>query len=236
MNLPNHEVLRGCAVYAYDQRGWGRSPGRRGYVHVWSENLDDLDAFLRFVHAKEPGCPTFLMGHTGSAPIVIEYDLEHPQGLQGVFCVSPALNLSAIPPILRMLANTLSRVLPYITIDAKRQVDAGLAYVSHDPAFVEFARADPLRNTKLTIRFIAELGAAVERVNAQATHLRSPLLILCGGADRTIPPETTKAFFEKVSVRDKEFHEYPDAYTNLLSDTVYEEVLSDVDKWIDRHL
>ncbi len=32
MNLVNHFVTQGYAVYGFDQRGHGRSPGRRGYV------------------------------------------------------------------------------------------------------------------------------------------------------------------------------------------------------------
>ncbi|MCC7165729.1 MAG: alpha/beta hydrolase [Anaerolineae bacterium] len=38
MNLPQHQVPRGYAVYAYDRRGWGRSPGQRGYINRWDEN------------------------------------------------------------------------------------------------------------------------------------------------------------------------------------------------------
>src|SRR6266571_3603330 len=78
LNLPTHEVPRGYAVYAFDRRGWGRSPGQRGYIHAWSDYLDDLGAFLQVVQAEEPGRPIFLMGHTGSSPIVLEYALHHP--------------------------------------------------------------------------------------------------------------------------------------------------------------
>jgi alpha-beta hydrolase superfamily lysophospholipase len=234
LNLPHHEVPRGVAVYAYDQRGWGRSGGQRGYLNAWSEALDDLDEFLELVRAAEPDRPIVLMGHTGSAPIVLEYALQHPASVRGVFCVSPALDLAAIPPVLRMVANVLSRVRPRLTFDARRRVDAGLAYVSHDPAFVRFAIDDPLRNTKLTMRYIAELDAAVRRVNAQAGALRVPVLILCGAADRAVPPASMRAYFQRLGSPDKEFHEYPGGYTNLLSDSVAEAVLADIDHWLDR--
>ena len=189
LNLPRHEVPRGVAVYAYDQRGWGRSGGQRGYLERWSDCLDDLGEFLRLVRAAEPDRPIVLMGHTGSAPIVLEHALQHPESVRGVFCVSPALDLAAIPPVLA--ASVLSRVRPRLTLDARRRVDAGMAYISHDPAFTRFALNDPLRNTKLTMRFIAELDAAVRRVNAQAGALRVPVLILCG--DGGIAPSRRRA-------------------------------------------
>lgn len=234
VNLPHHEVPRGIAVYAYDQRGWGRSGGQRGYVKAWADCLEDLDDFLKLVRAAEPDRPVVLMGHTGSAPIVLEYALQHPASVRGVFCVSPALDLKAMPSILRVVARVLSRVWPRLTFDARRRVDAGMAYISHDPEFTRFALSDPLRNTKLTMRFIAELDAAVRRVNAQAEALRIPVLILCGDADRAVPPSSMRAYFERVGSPDKEFHEYAGGYTNLLSDSVTEAVLSDIDNWLDR--
>ncbi|WIG61365.1 MAG: hypothetical protein OJF49_004113 [Ktedonobacterales bacterium] len=35
---------------------------------------------------------------------------------------------------------------------------------------------------------------------------------------------------------DKTLREYPGAYINLLSDTNYEEVLGDIDGWLDAHV
>lgn len=235
MNLPNHEAPRGYAVYAFDRRGWGRSTGQRGYVNTWREYLDDLGAFLELVRALEPGSLIFLMGHTGSSSIVLEYALLHPQETRGVFCVSPVLDLSVFPPFLLTLAKLLSRLAPHMTIDASRRVGAGLASVSHDPAFVRFIQTDPLRNGKLTPRWIAEAAAAVERVNSQAAHFPAPLLFLLPEQDSASSAEASIEFFQKVALPDKELRQYPGSYANLLSDTGYEQVLDDIDKWLDAH-
>jgi alpha-beta hydrolase superfamily lysophospholipase len=236
MNLPTHEVPRGYAVYAFDRRGWGRSPGQRGYIHAWSDYLDDLGVFLQVVRVAEPDRPLFLMGHTGSAVIVLEYALQHPDGLKGVFCVSPVLELAVLPAGLWMLAQFLSRLAPRLTLDVKRRADKSWDFISHDPHFNQLTREDPLRNTKITPRWLTEASAAIQRVNAQAAHFPVPLLILVGGADRTAPPQASKGFFQRVESSDKELHEYAGAYTNLLSDSVSEAVLSDIDTWLDRHV
>jgi alpha-beta hydrolase superfamily lysophospholipase len=235
-NLPNHEVPRGYAVYAFDRRGWGRSPGQRGYINTWSEYLDDLEAFLKLLRAEEPGSPVFLMGHTGSGTIVLEYALHHPEGIKGVFCVTPVLNISVFPAAVLTLAKLLSRIAPRLTVDMSGRVDAGLDFVSHDPDFIKFIRQDPLRNGKLTPRWIAEVAAAVRRVDNQAANFPVPLLFLIAGADRAAPPEASKQFFQRVVLKDKEMHEYTGAYANLLSETIHEEVLGDIDRWLDRHL
>jgi alpha-beta hydrolase superfamily lysophospholipase len=176
------------------------------------------------------------MGHIGSAPIVMEYAFHHTEGVRGVFCVSPVLSLSVFPAAVLMLAKLLSRIVPRLTVDMGRRVNAGFDFVSHDPAFIKFIWQDQLRNAKLTPRWIAEVAAAVGRVDNQAANFPVPLLFLIAGADRAASPEASKQFFQQVALQDKELHEYPGSYTNLLSDTVYEQVFGDIDKWLDRHI
>jgi len=237
MNLPQHEVPLGYAVYAYDRRGWGRSPGQRGYINRWGENIEDLDIFLQLVRTKEPDCPIFLMGHTGSAPIVLNYARQNPQGLNGVFCVSPVLSTGdAVPVPLRLLLHFLSKVLPHLTIDVRRRFNSQANYISRDPAFVKFIQEDQFRNTKITPRWLTESESAMQRVMEQATDIQVPLLMLIGGSDRNSSTETTKLYFQNVTIADKELREYPGAYANLLSETNSEEVLKDIDEWLDKHL
>ncbi|HEY7020929.1 MAG TPA: lysophospholipase [Ktedonobacterales bacterium] len=237
MNLPLHETPRGYAVYAYDRRGWGRSLPESGYPRSWSDHLDDLAAFLALVHAEEPERPLFLIGHTGSAPLVLDYAMRRPDEIRGVCCVSPALDTSAaIPGALRMLLRVLSVVAPRLTIDVRRRVDAGMASISHDAAFVQAAREDPLRNTRVLPRLLVVADPVTERVLAQAPQFQTPLLLLLGGADRMLPSAASQAYFERVGPSDKELRVYPGAYTNLLSETVTPEVLGDLDRWLDRHV
>ena len=237
MNLPEYEAPRGYAVYAYDRRGWGRSPGQRGYLRSWRENVADLDAFVRFTRAEEPDRPIFVMGHTGSAPIVLEFGRLHPEAIRGICCISPVLDTSsAVPAPLRALLHTLARVAPRLTINVQRRVEEGLRLVSRDPAFVKFALADPLSNRKVTPRWLVESELLMRHVRASAAQMRVPLLFLLGGADRTSPEDVTDSYFEQLGATDKKLIEYPEAHTNLLSDTIYEQVLSDIDTWLGRHL
>jgi alpha-beta hydrolase superfamily lysophospholipase len=237
VNLPNYEAPRGYAVYAYDRRGWGRSPGQRGYIRAWSENLGDLDAFVQFVRTEEPDLPVFLMGHTGGTVIVLDYAQQHPGPVRGVFCVSTVLDTSAaVPAPLRALLHLLAGIAPRLTINARRRVDAGIEWVSHDQTFVKFARSDPLSNAKVTPRWLVESEKAMKRVSAQATGFKTPLLLLVGEDDRAALPAITTAYFERAGSSDKQLREYPDAYTNLLSDTVSERVLQDIDTWLEEHV
>ena len=52
-NVVDWFVPRGYAVYAFDLRGHGRSPGPRGYINEWAEYREDVKAFLALVHEQE---------------------------------------------------------------------------------------------------------------------------------------------------------------------------------------
>ena len=54
----------GFSVHTYDQRGFGRSPGKRGYINDFDVLLTDLDTFLAHVKPRIADRPWFLMGHS----------------------------------------------------------------------------------------------------------------------------------------------------------------------------
>lgn len=199
------------------------------------EYLDDLAALLQAIREAELGRPIFLVGHTGSGPIALEYAMRRPSEVRGVCCISPVLKVAALPLGVRLLAGALSVIAPRLTLDVTHQADKSWNLISHDAAFNQFARTDPLRNTKVTPRWLMENGAAMRRVSAQAASFPIPLLILLGGDDQVTPRQASRDFYEAMKLPDKEFHEYPGAYVNLLSDTMTDQVLSDLDAWLDRH-
>lgn len=67
-------VRRGYSVMAYDQRGHGRSEGKRSFVKSFDEFIQDLARV--HAHAAEVlggGGPTFLYGHSAGALILLRY-------------------------------------------------------------------------------------------------------------------------------------------------------------------
>jgi len=231
-NVVNRLVPRGYAVYAFDHRGHGRSPGQRGYVNRWEEFREDVRAFLDLVRGQEPGRPLFLMGHSLGGLIVLEYGLRHPQGLRGLVASGPALAQVGVSPLLLLLSRLLSRVWPRFAMDTKLDATA----ISRDQAVVEAYVNDPLVHSMGTARLGAEMNAAMEWVNAHAADLQVPLLILHGSADRLVPPEASRAFFERVALADKERIEYQGFYHEPHNDVGWEQAVADLEAWLERHL
>ncbi len=218
-------------VYSFDLRGNGRSPGQRGYINSWAEFRADLTSFLHLVPTKEPDLPLFLIGQSTGGTIALDYVLREPQQLQGLILMSPGLGLGVSPWKL-WLGKMLSRIWPHFALDTGIELSAG----SRNPEMVATFARDPLRHSQGTARLATEFLKTIDWVNAHAMQVQVPVLILHGGADRVTLPQSSRIFFERLTLVDKEIREYPDSYHELHNDLNYQEVLADIEDWLDRHL
>jgi alpha-beta hydrolase superfamily lysophospholipase len=227
-NLASHFPPRGIAVYAYDMRGSGRSPGQRAYLKSWREYREDLHVFLDLVRKWEPNVPLFLVGNSLGGLVVLDYALHRPEGLAGVVAAAPPLGEVGVPPFLMSLGKVMSRILPRFSL----QVGMDLTGLARDPAVVEAVLADPLFHRRGTARLSTEVTATIARVQEGAATLAVPLLILHGAADRMVPPDGSRQFFAKVRYPDRTLREYPEGYHGLFADVNASEVLGDLARWI----
>jgi alpha-beta hydrolase superfamily lysophospholipase len=231
-NLANRLVPRGWAVYGFDHRGHGRSPGQRGHIRFWADYREDVRRFLRFVEAQDVPRPLFLMGHSLGGLIVLECALRGLLGLRGVIASAPALVQTGVSPLLVTASRILSRVWPRFSLEAR--LDADL--ISRDPEVVKAYREDPLVHGRGTARLGAEMHRAMLWTRAHAKGFPLPLVILHGGADRLVPVKGSRLFFERITFPDKELRIYKEGYHEPHNDTHREQVLEDLEEWMERHL
>jgi acylglycerol lipase len=231
-NLAAYVPTKEIALYAYDMRGNGRSPGQRAFVRHWEEYRGDLASFHQLVREQEPELPLFLLGNSLGALVVLDYALQHPANLAGVIAAAAPLGPVGVPPILMALGRAASRFFPRLSL----AVGMDLSGLARDPKIVEAVLADPLFHRRGTARLSTEVTAAIRRVQDGAATISVPLLMLHGSADRMVPPDGSRTFFAKVQYPDREFREYFGAYHGLFADINFMEVLEDVRRWIDRHL
>jgi alpha-beta hydrolase superfamily lysophospholipase len=231
-SIAAHFPLCGFAVYAYDMRGNGRSPGQRAYLRHWNEYRSDLDAFIRQVRIWQAGSPIFVLGHSLGGLVVLDYALHLPAELSGVIASAPPLGKVGVPPILMALGRVMSRIWPRFSLE----VGMDLSGLARDPTVIETVLSDPLFHRRGTARLSTEVTAAIARVQARAADLAVPLLIVHGSADRMVPPDGSREFFRKVRHPVRELREYPDSYHGLFADRDQKQVLADVEGWLNSRL
>ena len=222
---------RQFAVYALDLRGHGRSQGRRGHINNWSEFRQDLNSFIQLVSTKENHLPIYLLGQSLGGTISLDYALHDSKQLQGLILFSPALRVK-IAPLKSILGRLFSRLLPRFTMDTDSQPST----IACDLQVATSTTDDSWRHTKATARLATEFWRTAAWIEAHASDLKIPLLILHGGVDQITLPETSLQLFADIVGADKERYEYPQGHHELQNDLECRNIFVDLLDWLERHL
>lgn len=224
-------VARGVAVYAYDMRGHGRSPGRRAALDDLGLLAADLDRFLARVRRAEPGAPLFLAGHSVGGAVVALYTVEHRPRLAGLVLLAPALRVDQ-PPIAAAAAGIAGALTPDLPA-----VDVPNEWFSRSPAVRREMASDPLiyqpagpaRTARALTRALARIWPRVEEIDV-------PLLGLHGTADRATSPRGTAELVRRARGRDRTLLLYRGLYHDLVREPERDQVMDDIERWIMRRV
>lgn len=229
----NHFIPRDFAVYGFDHRGHGRSPGQRGHINSWDEYRGDVKKFLQLIFSQERSQPVFLWGHSMGALIALDYLLRDPANLRGaIISGAPLAPVGVAKPHLVLIARVLSKVWPRFSLPLGLDRKA----LSRDLEVVKAYEADPLVHGKTTVRWGTEILQTIEWVKSHVGGLRIPILLIHGGADPINSPEGSRRFFEKVTHADKEMRIYPGSYHEVHNDFDQTAVMKDVTRWVEMHI
>ena len=233
MNVVNHFVPKGYAVYAFDHIGHGRSGGTRKFVRTFDDFLHPLNRYLGMIKSMEPERPIFILGHSMGGAITLSYLLNHPDAGTGVILTGPAIKpRDDIPLFTYVIGRILAQILPRTRI-----VDVDINGISRDPAVIEASLNDPLSCKKgLTARLASELLDAMDDNLARAGEIHLPTLILQGGDDRLVDPEGAQMLYDRLGTEDKTLKVYDALFHEVINEPEHQEVLQDMETWLARRM
>jgi len=233
MNLVNHFLPLGYAVYGFDHIGHGKSEGIRVHVERFEDFTDTLRTFIDMVREWHPDKPIFLVGHSMGGLISAAYLLEHQAEVSGAVLSGPSVKVPEnISSATIFMGKMLSALMPKAGLLA---LEAG--GVSRDAAVVQAYINDPLvYRGKTTARLAAEMLKAMQRVSTEAGRITLPVLIVQGGADRLVDPSGAQMLHDKVGSKDKTIKIYEGFYHEVFNEPEHPQVLSYVEGWLESHL
>lgn len=227
----------GFPVHGFDQRGFGRSPGRRGHCNRFTDYLDDLDLLVDAVAAETPALPTILYGHSFGGLVVLAYGLAHPDKVAGIIASGPALGVGTpVPSWKSRLADLLDTLYPTLSMPA----GLSSADLSRSPEIGRRYDADPLVEKNVTVRYYKELVRAMASSNARAAEYRVPLLVVQGSADKLVSPAAVIDWFSRAGSAaaggiDKTLKLYDGFYHELHNEDERSQLFADLAAWLARY-
>lgn len=224
-------VASGYAVLALDLRGRGRSQGERFYVEDVADYVADVAGTIAIAKARFPGLKVFLLGHSAGGVVSATYVLDHQSELHGFICESFAFQVPA-PGFALAAIKGLSHIAPRLGVLKLRNED-----FSRDPAKVAELNADPYtQNETQPAATVAALVRADERLREEFPTVTLPVLIMHGTADKATVCQGSEFFYETTGSADKTLKLYKDHYHDLLADLGKEEVMADIEAWLEARL
>lgn len=215
----------GFRVTGFDLIGHGASGGERVDIDDWSRFHDQIESHVD--RARSTGQPVVLLGHSMGGNLVLGYVLEGRPRPDLIVVSAPALAGGA--GWQRMVAPVAAKLAPTMSIPQNLKGE----HLSRDPEVAEAYFADPMVHTSATTRMGAALFAAMDHVRESASAIDVPTLVLHGGADRIVSPQSTAGLGELPGF-DRML--YPKLRHEILNEPEGPEVIADIVAWVDEHL
>ena len=191
------------AVFAWDARGHGRSPGARGDAEDFSVYVRDLDAFARHVGAAHGiGLEDLaVVAHSVGAVVAAAWVHDYAPPIRALVLATPAFRVKLYVPLAVPGLRLLERVRPGSFIRSY----VGGKLLTHDRAEAAAYDADPLVSKQISVRVLLGLQDTARRLVADASAIRVPTLVLAAGSDAVVRRGPQRTFFDGLSSPVKEF-------------------------------
>lgn len=219
----------GIAVHAYDQRGFGHSPGKRAEIYDFTHFLEDLDAFIEHVRPRFNDTPWFLMGHSMGGMVLARYAQTRIFDARGLIFSSPFLAFpDSVPPFIIALSGVLSKVTPWLPVGG---VDT--SGLSRDPEAVNAAKADPLHyHGWVSARTGGQFLRAIREAEHAYSAITLPSLIVHGTADKVVSMRGTRRLAAECGAADKTFTPYEGGFHELWNDLEKDKAIAQFRDWM----
>src|SRR5580692_1744051 len=231
----------GFAVYAQDHRGHGASadPGALGDLGrgSWPALVDDIGLLSAKIRADHPDLPLILLGHSMGSYAVQQYLLDHSADVDGAVLTGTAA-IDLLEPSL-----DLDQPLDLTVFNAPFQpARTDYDWLSRDEAVVDAYIADPGSGFGIDVESAKAMFVGARRLAdpAQVAAMRSdlPVYIAVGEADPVngglalLTPLTDR--YQAAGLTDVTVRVYPGARHEILNETNRDEVIAELNSWLDR--
>lgn len=222
--------LHDVAVFAWDARGHGKSPGERGSARNLIDVVKDTDAFVRHISVTTgiPAENMVVLAHSVGAVTAVAWVHDFAPRIRGLILGTPAFRVKLYIPF----------AIPFLRLKqklfgpgyVKSYVKA--AVLTHDPDQVKKYEADPVIFRQIAVNILLDLFDTSTRLLADAGAITVPTLILGAGSDWVVKLPAQKQFFDQISSPVKEMEVYPATFHAIFQEKNRQQIIDRTRKFI----
>jgi alpha-beta hydrolase superfamily lysophospholipase len=189
-------VNSGFAVISFDLRGHGRSGGKQGTIHRYSEYLEDAALLVRKARENFRGLPLVLYGHSMGATILLSYLQGAKELPEMAIFASAWLELVQPPGKFKSLAIWLAdSLIPQATIKTGLKAKDFAPPTENEPLKAK----DPLMHKRISARCFREVQRACKNIGPDNMPITIPLLFMHGTNDRVSTAAASKNLAKSIA-------------------------------------
>ncbi len=204
---------QGMIVYAYDQRGFGRAPGR-GMWHGTETMVADLETAASLIHARHPDIPLYVVGESmGGAVILVAGAQKRLPTVTGVILATPAIRgRETLNVFARAGLWFFAHTIPWLA----GQPGGPIYKVTDNIEALRELRRDPLVIKDTRIDTFYGLVNLMDDALDAARHFEMPALIQIGAEDDLVPDGPMELMLsrlpksangrQRIAIYDRGFH------------------------------
>jgi len=229
MNLVKHFNKKKTNFYLIDNRGHGKSDGKRGHILLFGQYLDDLRIFVDKVREEATHHDIFLLGHSMGGNIVANYLIQRDSYFTGAILSAPGFKIAAkVNPVKKVMGELMSKIWPGLTMPSGLDT----SHLTHDKKVITEYENDPMVHDKVSARWFTQFVWAGEFAIRNAKFIHCPVLVMHGSDDKIVSVDGSKEFYKNLETKKKDIELYEGFYHEIFNEIEKEKPLSTLEKWI----
>lgn len=216
IHLAEELDLPDFAIFAWDARGHGRSPGERGHSPSIGASIRDVGTFIDHIRTAHGFAEEDIavVAQSVGAVLTAAWAHDYAPRIRAMVLASPAFKVKLYVPFARQGLALQQRFRGTFFVNSYVKP----RFLTHDPERIASYKADPLITRPIAVNILLGLYETAERIVADARAITIPTQMLISGSDFVVHAGPQHRFFENLGTPVKERHVLPGFFHDTLGE------------------